>query len=71
MEAIQSLKDNITVIVIAHRLNTIRNCDLVAFEKYGKLSAVDTYDVLMKRSKEFRSLSRATALIGNAAENSL
>lgn len=44
MDAINSLNKNITVIIIAHRLNTVKNCDIIfRFEK-GKLIAQGSFE---------------------------
>ena len=36
MEAIDSLKNSMTLIIIAHRLTTIKNCDVIYEIKDGK-----------------------------------
>jgi ATP-binding cassette subfamily C protein len=44
------------VIVIAHRLTTVRGCDRILVLDRGRLVAVGSYDELMQRSDVFRAL---------------
>jgi len=44
MEAINNLKKKITIILIAHRLNTVKNCDIIYKLDNGKLVATGTFD---------------------------
>ena len=53
MEAIEELHGHKTVIQIAHRLTTIKNCDRIFLLEKGTLIADGTYDELLKDSKEF------------------
>ena len=64
IEAIQKVGEGITVVIIAHRLNTVRLCDHLAFVEKGKVSAVGTYDSLVKNNKNFRAFSNATVKKG-------
>ena len=41
--------ENSTVITIAHRLNTVRNCDKILVFKEGRVVEFGTFDVLLKR----------------------
>jgi ABC-type multidrug transport system fused ATPase/permease subunit len=43
-DAIHSLKGSITVVLIAHRLSTVRSADLVAYLKDGNLVASGSFD---------------------------
>jgi ABC-type bacteriocin/lantibiotic exporter with double-glycine peptidase domain len=47
-----------TLIIIAHRLTTVRNCDLVYVLKKGGLAAVGTYDSLLAGNVQFQSLAQ-------------
>jgi ABC-type multidrug transport system fused ATPase/permease subunit len=42
--AIQNLKGTVTVIMIAHRLSTVRNADMVVYLHEGKIIATGTFD---------------------------
>jgi len=59
MEAIEELHGRKTVILIAHRLSTVRNCDRIYLLEYGSLQSEGTYAELMSYSEPFRSLVRA------------
>ena len=48
MEAVEHLKGKITLIIIAHRLTTIRDCDKVYEVKDGKIWERDKQEVLSK-----------------------
>jgi ABC-type bacteriocin/lantibiotic exporter with double-glycine peptidase domain len=53
MDAINNFEKNITVIVIAHRLNTIKNCNIIFKIENGKLVNRGTYDELINNKKKF------------------
>lgn len=44
MESIESLKDKKTMVIIAHRLSTLRNCDKVYKVEEGKISEVENFE---------------------------
>lgn len=48
MEAINKLSKNITIILIAHRLNTVKNCDIIFKFDKGQLVEQGTFDELFK-----------------------
>ena len=52
---------NSTVIIIAHRLNTIRDCDKILVFREGKVTEVGTFDVLLKsEGSELSRLAQAS-----------
>jgi ABC-type multidrug transport system fused ATPase/permease subunit len=55
--AIESLKGEKTVIMIAHRLTTVENCDLLYLMKDGKIVDQGSYDNLVSTNKEFREMA--------------
>lgn len=59
--SVNSLSADQTVIVIAHRISTIKTCDLLFFLKEGRLVAADGFETLMRESGEFRSFAAAGA----------
>ena len=61
IESIANHSKNITTIIIAHRLNTIKNCDCIYYLENGGIKSSGTYEELILKSKEFKKL--ATSLI--------
>jgi len=57
MEAVHNLGHEITIILIAHRLSTVRQCDQVYLLERGELKASGTYEELKKHSNHFKQLS--------------
>lgn len=53
---IEKLKGLYTIIIIAHRLATIKNADRIILLKNGKISAIDTFSGLIENSREFRNM---------------
>jgi len=54
MNAIKSLENNITKILVAHRLSTVRYCDNIYLFDKGELKSQGTFDELIKISDDFR-----------------
>ena len=44
IDAIEKLDPNLTILIIAHRLSTLRNCDTIIKLESGKIIAQDTYE---------------------------
>lgn len=59
MDAITALNRDLTVLLIAHRLTTVRRCDSIVELEGGRVVAQGTYDQLLERSPSFRSITRA------------
>ena len=59
-KAIEELSRNRTLIVIAHRLSTVRNCDRLIFMKEGRILDEGTFESLLENNEEFRFMVRAT-----------
>lgn len=56
-DAIQRLHGQITTVVIAHRLSTVRECDRLLFLQDGRLIDIGNYDDLYNSNSEFRKLA--------------
>ena len=54
MEAVNNLGKNITIIIIAHRLNTVKNCDKILLLEKGQLKNEGKFDELINNSEIFR-----------------
>lgn len=57
-EAISELCRGKTLIVIAHRLNTIRNADRILVIRNGRLAESGTHDELMAKDGEYAAMTR-------------
>ncbi|WP_439490593.1 ABC transporter ATP-binding protein [Algoriphagus sp.] len=55
-ENIDRLKGKITLIIVAHRLPTIKNVDKVVLLSNGKIKGVDTFKNLVETSTEFKRM---------------
>jgi ABC-type multidrug transport system fused ATPase/permease subunit len=61
-EAIQGLQGSTTVVIIAHRLSTVRNVDAVIYLADGKLIAKGTFEEVRKAVPEFDQQARIMGL---------
>lgn len=57
MDAVHNLGHAKTIILIAHRLTTVRNCDTIYMMEHGRVIADGTYDELVRDSAAFRAMS--------------
>ena len=57
MEALNNIGDDITIILIAHRLSTVRNCDQIFLLERGEVTAQGTFDELKKNNKQFKLIA--------------
>jgi len=58
MEAIDSLMGTKTIIMIAHRLSTVRKCDIIFLMSKGEIKISGSFDELMETSEDFREVAR-------------
>jgi ATP-binding cassette, subfamily B, bacterial PglK len=56
MDDVESLRRECTVIWTAHRITSIKNCDIIFFLNHGRMIASGTYDSLLAESVEFRQM---------------
>lgn len=47
-----------TLIIIAHRLTTVKNCDAVYMVEKGKITGSGTYEELLKSNEKFRKMAK-------------
>ena len=60
LEAINNVAKLKTVIIIAHRLTTVKGCDIIYLIDKGKITAQGTYDELMGSSAPFRAMAKVS-----------
>ena len=60
-QAIEWLSKEKTIIVIAHRLSTVRNCDSLCFMQDGRISATGSIDKLMQH-REFQKVAQLSSM---------
>ena len=49
MDSITNISKNITIILIAHRLNTVKDCDIIFKFQKGRLIKQSTFNELIKK----------------------
>ena len=54
------IASDITVIIIAHRLNTVKHCDMIYYMEEGKVIDNGDYDGLMQSNAHFNDLSKTS-----------
>lgn len=62
-DTIESLHGQITVVVVAHRLSTVRHCDQIAYMENGKIMSIGTFDEVRDRSAGFAKLVELGTLL--------
>ena len=58
MESIAQHRTDLTLLVVAHRLATIEDCDAIFQITDGRLAANGTYEELLDQSPSFRKLAQ-------------
>jgi ABC-type multidrug transport system fused ATPase/permease subunit len=56
MSTIMRLRGSYTIILIAHRLSTVRACDFICEFDRGKITGIGSYDELLRHSESFKQL---------------
>ncbi|PIS12081.1 MAG: ABC transporter ATP-binding protein [Bdellovibrio sp. CG10_big_fil_rev_8_21_14_0_10_47_8] len=62
MAAIEALDRDLTIVLIAHRLSTVRRCDLIVQMDLGQVVAQGTYEQLLESSPSFRKMAQTNSL---------
>lgn len=68
-KCIDNLKGKSTIVIVAHRLSTIKNVDNIFFLENGKIVDEGTFDRLCKKNKEFERLFEIENLTNDLEEN--
>ena len=58
MDAIRNLSHKKTIVIIAHRLSTLVECDIIHMMANGKIIDSGTYTQLIKNNTEFKKMSK-------------
>ena len=54
MEAVRNIGKNITIIIIAHRLSTVKDCDKIFLLENGQIKSQGKFEELIKSDKNFK-----------------
>ena len=58
METLYSMNKNITIIIIAHRFETVKKCDYIYLLEKGEIKAKGKYNILSKKNKKFQDIEK-------------
>jgi ATP-binding cassette, subfamily B, bacterial PglK len=58
MQALEAMSGQKTMIMIAHRLSTVKNCDRLYFLQSGQIAAMGTYDELFASCPDFKEIAQ-------------
>ena len=56
-KAIDSLQNKKTLIIIAHRMSTVKNCNIIYYIEKGRIIDSGTFDELYEKNKKFRQMA--------------
>jgi ABC-type multidrug transport system fused ATPase/permease subunit len=62
LDSIEALDREMTILIIAHRLSTVRRCDMIVQLERGRLVAQGSYDELLVNSQSFCKMAQAATL---------
>jgi ATP-binding cassette, subfamily B, bacterial PglK len=65
VDTLRKIAGEKTIIVIAHRLSTVQNCDLLLYMDNGKLVDTGTFDELRHKNSEFAEMVRYAEITGS------
>ena len=58
ISAIDEIEHDVTIVMVAHRLSTVRHCDVIYLMDQGRLVAQGTYDDLFESNQVFREMAQ-------------
>ena len=53
MESIEKFKPNLTYFIVAHRISTLKNCDVIVHLEEGRISGVNSIKILRSKLKAY------------------
>ncbi|HUV92090.1 MAG TPA: ATP-binding cassette domain-containing protein [Anaerolineales bacterium] len=60
MDAIHNLAHTKTIIIIAHRITTVKECDVICMLEKGRIVASGRYDELLRDNSRFRAMAKVS-----------
>jgi ATP-binding cassette, subfamily B, bacterial PglK len=64
-DVISALRGGVTIIVIAHRLSTVRNCDSIVMLEEGRIVGQGSFDILYAQNAKFHSMVRSSGFVAD------
>jgi ATP-binding cassette, subfamily B, bacterial PglK len=61
MDAIHNLMHTKTIFIIAHRITTVQECDIICLMDRGRIVVQGSYDRLIRESERFKAMAKMTA----------
>ncbi len=61
-DTIEGLHGSVTVVVVAHRLSTVRHCDRLIFMEHGRVTGSGTFDEVREANESFARLVKLGSL---------
>jgi ABC-type multidrug transport system fused ATPase/permease subunit len=58
MQAIEGLSNDLTILMIAHRITTVQGCDIIIELDRGRLVGQGSYSQLLRSSESFRQMAK-------------
>ena len=58
LDAIRNLTHKKTIIIIAHRLSTVQECDIIYLLDQGRIVTQGTYQELLASNQQFRKMAK-------------
>ena len=60
IDDIEGLDRDLTILLIAHRLTTVKHCESIVELEQGRVAAQGSYEQLIEGSQSFRRMAHAT-----------
>lgn len=64
MDSLRKKRDDLTIVMVAHRLSTLESCDVIYEIEDGKVINSGTYDEMVKSSELFKTLNNGAGANG-------
>jgi ATP-binding cassette, subfamily B, bacterial PglK len=58
--ALKALRGTRTILLVAHRLSTVRDCDRVIFIEDGRIAGIGSFEELKRTNASFRGMAEAS-----------